>query len=129
MTRALLIPADLDAPASFVEVHDLSDLQRFVGGYIESAPLDTPDVTLWINEEGKIHGLPRNERADRWWKVSVEGTVPGDYIAGDAVLAGYDPRTGDPMDIPDYLHGVVTASTAGDLLATAGSSHPSPLGI
>ena len=115
MTRALLIPADSNQPLSITQASGLADLQRLVDGQIASAPTDREHLTLWINDEGKILGLARNERADTWWKANIYATFAGDYIAGDAVLVGFDPTSGDDVDVPDD----VVAALAPDLLETS----------
>ncbi|PRY06852.1 DUF3846 domain-containing protein [Kineococcus rhizosphaerae] len=100
MSRAILIPADTDAAVRIVETNGLHDLQRLLDGNIDYAPLNQPDLTLWINDEGKMLDLPRNERADAWWKANIRATFPGDYIAGDAVLVGFDRDSGEDTDVP-----------------------------
>ena len=40
----------------------LEELQGFVGGYIEIIYLDDTKIMV-VNEEGKLNGLPYNERA------------------------------------------------------------------
>lgn len=52
----------------------LDGLQELVGGYIECIRLK-PGVDLWINDEGRINGMPPN----RW--------VSGTAIHGVMVLA------------------------------------------
>jgi Domain of unknown function (DUF3846) len=103
MTRAIFIPADSDAPVRMVESSGLRDLQRLVDGNIDYAPTDHDDLTLWINDEGKMLQLARNERADAWWKANIHATFAGDYIAGDAVLVGFDPESGEDADVPERI--------------------------
>jgi len=102
MPKALVIPVDPSLPTRVEAVDGLADYQRLVGGYIEAAPLDREDVTMFINEEGKVLNLDRNARADQLWGTLLpSGRIPGDYIAGDAVLIGYDEETGEHVDVPD----------------------------
>lgn len=42
-----------------IDNHKLADMQRLVGGYVESVPLPTGH-TLWCNEEAILDGLPLN---------------------------------------------------------------------
>lgn len=66
------------------EIPTLEELQRLVGGYIESVPVRIPvsdKPVMIVNEEGKLKGLPRNRAA-----TSVARLFEGDYVAGDAVL-------------------------------------------
>lgn len=57
----------------------LETLQKIVGGYIEYIPHFDHFVGVhchaYANEEGRIHGLPRNERATELWKDQLEGPL------------------------------------------------------
>lgn len=56
-----------------------------VGGFIETVTL-SPDLIMWVNEEGKISNMPYNRIASRWFD-NVFG--PGeDIIVGDVVFTG-----------------------------------------
>jgi len=75
--------------ATPVEVIDLTDdalpkLQEAVGGWVQAVDL-TPDVTVWLNEEGKIEGLPFNAIATSLW---IDQFGETDIIVGDVVLTG-----------------------------------------
>ncbi len=61
--------------------YTLAELQAAVGGYIEIVHLD--EGALVINEEGKLHGLPLNERASELYYLH---NGPVDHIVGDALL-------------------------------------------
>ena len=62
--------------------NNLKNLQKFVGGYIETASfcIDTPDNKFVIicNEEGKIRNLPYN------------CTIFGEDFVGDILIVGTD---------------------------------------
>jgi hypothetical protein len=62
----------------------LSELQAFVGGYIETVRT-VGGLWLVINEDGKRLALPPNERATGI--VLVSGGVLKDVVVGDVVLA------------------------------------------
>ena len=66
----LLIPAKGECKRVEID-NTLKALQKVVGGYIETMTLST-DHVLIVNDEGKIHGLPKNKY--------LHG------IAGDALL-------------------------------------------
>lgn len=63
----------------------LKVLQEVVGGYIEHVtildPASTPAAPLYssmyVNEEGLIHGLPRNEQATELYQRNVRAQYPG----------------------------------------------------
>jgi len=66
--------------------HTLADLQREVGGYVQH--LHGPHgEDLWVNEDGKLEGLPMNEKATEY--LRDRGRIfTSDYIAGPMVITG-----------------------------------------
>lgn len=66
----------------------LDALQYLVGGYIETVRI-TDDAVLIVNEEGRIMGLPEQNR-----------TICGERFVGPVVLAGVngDEFTDAPLD-------------------------------
>lgn len=95
---AFVIPTDPTKAPQQVTVCGLEELQKRVGGYIQFIPVDRPDVALYCNEEGKIHGLAPNPRATAAFRRYLS---EGDYLAGPVVVAGQDPDTGDLIDLPE----------------------------
>ena len=63
---------------------ELEDLQKFVGGYIETVyyPFEENGGCLVCNEEGKLNGLELNRGI-----YNEDGTLL-DIIAGDAFICG-----------------------------------------
>lgn len=59
----------------------LSELQTIVGGYIQVALSRNKGWLLVINEEGKLNGLPVNEKATLLYPFGYQ-----DPIVGDAAL-------------------------------------------
>lgn len=59
----------------------LPELQGFVGGYIEALRLGARWV--FLNEEGKLHGLPTNVRATALMRGRI---AADDWIVGDVIL-------------------------------------------
>lgn len=55
-----------------------------VGGYIELVSINTPvgHLDMYLNEEGKLDGLPINALA-----TSI-ANLPGDIIVGDVIIVG-----------------------------------------
>lgn len=90
-TYSILIPAD---PALDVEVEEWPDGHDFSlvtlragigGGFIERRQPST-DVSVWVDEEGLLKGLPRNARAETVCRYSP--------LVGDAFVTGAkDPDT------------------------------------
>ena len=60
----------------------LKEAQEIVGGYIELLPLRKTKLTLVLNEEGKLHGLLRNDRASTIFK-------PWELVGNVIVLEGW----------------------------------------
>jgi len=61
----------------------LEFMQRTVGGYIQVVPLGGSTV-LVCNEEGKLKGLPLNDKATLLWE-KVYGKT--DIIVGNVIIA------------------------------------------
>lgn len=60
----------------------LEELQAVVGGYIEIAEMKGGEFMV-INEEGKLKGLPFNEKATELYQKKV---YQGDFIVGDVLV-------------------------------------------
>lgn len=88
MITGIVIPHDVKTPLTEVPFDGLADYQKAVGGYIELVHIEAPKLTIYANEEGKVHGLPINRRATcMWWLLSPE--MRGrDVLVGDIVLIG-----------------------------------------
>lgn len=81
----------------------LEALQERVGGWLESAPVVLPNLTLYCNEEGKIDGLPYNKRA-----TILLGPDNPDWIAGDVVLVGAPDAEGYDTDLGDIYRDLMS---------------------
>jgi len=57
-----------------------SDIQKLVGGYVETIPCLTRD-TMCINEGGKLQDLPVNPQA-----TAIAYLFENDFIAGNAII-------------------------------------------
>ena len=70
----------------------LDFLQGCVGGWVEAHDIaHIGGVTIWMNEEGAIHGLPENPIASSIW-TQEHGFG---RILGDIVLTGSADEQGD----------------------------------
>lgn len=96
--KALVIPADNTQPTRYENLEGLEDFQRVVGGWIETVPMEEGNLVPYFNEEGKLNGLPKNDRATKILSGSI---MPHDYIAGDCLFIAYNPETGEDEDYPD----------------------------
>lgn len=85
---AVLLPVEgLPSQIDLVAKGDgFTALQEAVGGYVQVVPLwgEFKGFELWLNEEGKILGLPFNGLATLAWEATYgRGT---DVMVGNAVI-------------------------------------------
>jgi hypothetical protein len=71
---------ELDMSADGLQV-----LQTAVGGWVQAIDLDD-ELTMWLNEEGKLVGLPHNPYAQFAWDKRFGAHT--DYMVGDVVFTG-----------------------------------------
>ena len=75
-------------PIPFDPKNSYEQLSQAVGGYIELAPVELPcGADLFVNEEGKLIGLPLNKVLTRY-SVSRNGWI--DEILGNGIIAKHD---------------------------------------
>lgn len=85
---ALVIPAGEGEPARLAPITaDLETMQGLVGGWLEALSLGQGAV-MYLNEEGKILGLPLNTAANRIVALANPGLAPGDFIVGQVIILG-----------------------------------------
>lgn len=98
--KVAVIPADEDQPVRIDEVKsiDLEYLQKQVAGWVEALGIPDTEVTMYLNEEGKLDGLPVNLRANRI-AHRHHAVQAFDIIVGDAVIVG-------PVDDEGYDTGL-----------------------
>ena len=104
--KAILIPTD-QRPRT-IEIEDgYEALQSQVGGMIQALPVpERSDATVYINENGKFECVDENGRiivnpvATMYMKPVL---FPSDFIAGPMLLCGFDPSTGENLDVPNEL--------------------------
>ena len=72
---------------------DLQSAQLFVGGYVECIQFPNGDLLL-LNEEGKLMGLPVNEKASKLWSETFTKDKYAfghdDFVVGPAILIKKD---------------------------------------
>jgi len=90
----------LDTEGNFSEIdldagNGLKVLQVAVGGWVQAVDF-TPDLTIWVNEEGKLNSLPFNAKATEIWTHFFGNT---DFIAGNAVFTGGTDEDGETLAI------------------------------
>ncbi len=78
------------------------DLVSCVGGYIEGVYLD--GATAYVNEEGKLQDLPRNEVATELAHAH-NAIYTGDWIAGNMIIVGNGDDDGEMMTLePEWIN-------------------------
>jgi len=83
---------DLDAPEGSLKV-----LQDAVDGWVQVVDL-APKLSIWVNEESKLNGLPYNGKATAIFQERF-GAV--DIILGNAVLTGGTDEEGETIGLTD----------------------------
>ena len=107
MQKALIVTTDGELKATSLPDDEFAQynlMRATVGGLIEAVPLDDSTV-MWVNEEGKLHGLPANEKAT---SLAAGRIFPGDYIAGQAIITGHMNDTGETVGISPQRYSELT---------------------
>lgn len=114
--KAIVIPADGTQPARVVDDNiTLEFMQGVVGGYIETVPIyevltdsgrKHVEADLFVNEEGKLIGLPLNPRATDLAALTIGGWVH-DVIKGDVIVTGQPDDEGRNTPVPQTVIDIV----------------------
>jgi|GEM_PF-2989842 len=98
----MVIPADIDLPPQTIQLDntDLSAYQTLVGGHIQAIHLERPAATMYLNDEGKLEGLPVNHRATALASVHNSAFRGQDFIVGDAFVTGPADARGYDRTVP-----------------------------
>jgi hypothetical protein len=73
-------------------------LSGTVGGLIQCVSLPSKGLDLWVNEEGKLIGLPQNPIGTALWSDDYGLT---DVISGDIIFTGGDDDEGRTLGLTD----------------------------
>lgn len=98
--QIIIIPADDNEPVHphTLNPKALTEMQALVGGWLEAVTLQS--ATIFMNEEGKLQGLPPNRRATLLWAGLASYPV-GDVICGDVFVSGPADRDGEMTRCPE----------------------------
>lgn len=99
--KAIIIPTEGKPYAKDLD-ESLHALQTEVGGYIEAVGTEHEGIAIYLNEEGKIEGLPANANTEALAALKVV-LMPGDYIVGNVVVVGFDLETGEDGNVPSGI--------------------------
>jgi hypothetical protein len=83
-----------------VNAEGLSEIQRAVGGYIEAIKAGSIG-SGFVNEEGKLKGLPDNVIATAVWHRANKIHKFSDYLVGDVLFCGLPDDEGNSQDITE----------------------------
>ena len=87
-----------------VEINGYDELKsQLDGGWIEGLRL-SDDCFAYIDEEGKMKGLPFNAVATELCGRLQTGLGQGDFISGTMIVVGAPDENGDDTDCPDHIH-------------------------
>jgi hypothetical protein len=91
--------------ADFEHGNSYNTIKEAVAGWIECVHLPSLGADLWVNEEGKLIGLPINAHGTKLWAKEYGRT---DIIVGDIIITGGADEEGDTLGItPTQLAGVL----------------------
>ena len=98
MKAALRINVDMATEVLDLSNKEYEQLSGAVDGWIQAVDLN-PNLTLWCNEEGKMHGLQQNAIATVLWEKYFGKT---DVIVGNAVFTGTSDDEGEARPLADW---------------------------
>lgn len=101
MENIYLLKVDVNGKAEripFDPKNSYEIMSQAVDGYLELAPVELPHgADLFVNEEGKLIGLPLNKVLTRYY-VSRNGWI--DEIMGNGIIAKHD-ENGDSVGLTE----------------------------
>lgn len=95
MKTALRINTDFTTEVLDLSSNEYNQLRDAVGGLIQPVDLK-PDLTVWLNEEGKLISLPINLIGTHMWERSYGQT---DVLVGDIVFTGNSDEEGETLPL------------------------------
>lgn len=111
MPKGLVVPADTEQPLELRQFDDFTEYQRAVDGTFDVIELTNPESSLYLNDEGKLKGLPANFRATLLLWAHNSAFRHRDFTCGDVVLLGGVDDEGDTLDVPDQLVELLTKTS------------------
>ena len=97
-------------------------LQDAVGGWIEATYSSSGDTTLWINEEGKLNGMPVNWVATAlWWNLN-KIFDRHDVLVGPVVVTGGVDEEGYTLSVGFEARGALSCVLENEFDRTGGHS-------
>ncbi|GAB1509829.1 DUF3846 domain-containing protein [Actinophytocola sp. KF-1] len=134
MITAIVIPVDLDQPIRQQQLNasDLDAYRQIVGGNLELVHFAEPPAGMYINDEGKLDGLPFNHRATALLWAHNSAYRDRDVVVGPAFILGPPDHRGDDTSAPDDLVNLLFNTTRYRTQVQAdgtGTWHGKPCGL
>jgi len=110
---AFVIPSDRDLEPAFVWQSDGATQYEFIRGCVRGfiEPIALPkDMWMYVNEEGKVLGLPINRRANRLMRRVHPFFALMDIVVGNAVICGRIDEYGSHLRLSPEQRNILTAS-------------------
>lgn len=104
--KAIVVhPTDEPRVIELENGNDLGELQTLVGGYIDCVYSEDRRITFFVNDEGRIEGLPLNHLATgAWWNFNTTiPRVPDAQIVGTVVITGPADEDGESTSVGDEV--------------------------
>lgn len=88
---------------------EYDELSAAVGGWVEAAPVEADNVTIWCNEEGKLNRLPINLVANHVWAFlgDMGCQANGDFLVGTVVITGGTSPSGKSLSLRDGVRTLI----------------------
>ena len=102
MSKSVIVKANGEIETKNLDT--LASLQDAVGGHIEAIGLSNKNLghaSGYVNEEGKLIGLPINKVATLLWMVVNGYKELHDVLVGDVIFTGEVDEEGNTRDISD----------------------------
>ena len=100
LINALVVGTDAVLTLQSIDADGGDDLNTLVGGWFQTAPCTDSELTFWVNEEGKLDGLPYNEVATEMWLATSPSMRGYDILVGTVVITGGVGPEGETLPLP-----------------------------
>jgi uncharacterized protein DUF3846 len=96
-----------DNVVTYRDVDGLTEMKEIVGGWIEAVQLGDGS-TMYLNEEGRLHGLPVNLTATNVCGLGGRPDLMLQGIVGDVFIVGPTDPEGNDTDLTEAARNWVT---------------------
>jgi hypothetical protein len=103
MPTGIVIPVDESVPIFRKEFEAFTDYQETIGGYFRPIDIQSPEATMYVDEEGKLKHSDVNRRATILAWLHNPAFRGRDVLCGPVVIIGPPDRDGISTDVPQSL--------------------------